>query len=108
MKLYEVPNLSYVRILPQEEEIENNKDEDVAKILEEDLNIEDKEIPVKTPPFSEEIVAGDLLFFNHLDGMYSLCQKIDPETLEYTNTCHIAGWTDVDIVELDELFNSKK
>lgn len=70
MKLYDVPNKTRIRII--------DEDEDVS-----------------IPPSHKDVpsFSGGELLFHHLDGMYSLC--ID----EHGDTVHIAGWTEVEIVE---------
>lgn len=64
MKLYEVPNKTWVRIA------------------------EPVRVPYRLPPLS----ANDLLFFDHLDGMYSYCLDL------HSNVVHPAAWTEVEIV----------
>lgn len=66
MKLYEVPNNSKIRIT-------------------------DKDI--KIPVCAPQLKKGDILWFGHIDGMYSYCKDKDG------NLVHIAGWTEVEIVE---------
>ena len=45
-------------------------------------------------PRNTRIKVEDLeLNFHHIDGMYSLCQTDDGETV------HLAAWTEVEIVE---------
>lgn len=88
-KLYDIPRNSYVRVLPQQSEEGETED-------------------VKVPIASHEIEKGELIYFHHVDGMYSLCQKVDSETLEHGDTCHMAVWTEVEIVELDTLFTFEK
>lgn len=77
MKLHDVPRNSYVRISDEE---------------------------VRVPPAAPDVKNEELIFFDHIDGMYSLCIKVDPETLSFGEVCHIAAWTEVSIVEIDELF----
>ena len=85
-KLYDVERNSYVRVIPQEDE----------------YGIRES---VKVPPAAPQIKKGELIYFSHIDGMYSLCQKVNEETMEHGEICHIAAWTEVEIVELDDLFN---
>lgn len=89
MKLYNVPRDSYIRILTQG-----------------DHGIH--ETSVKTPIDSPEIEKGELVKFSHIDGMYSLCYKLDQKTHETQEICHIAAWTEVELVELDEIFGFDK
>lgn len=86
--LYDIPRNSYVRVLPQQSEDETED--------------------VKTPISSPEVEKGELIFFSHNDGMYSLCCKVDEETLEHGETCHMVGWTEVEVVDLTELFSFDK
>ena len=46
-----------------------------------------------TRPPGDNIKLGPVLFFHHIDGMYSLCHVSDG------TPCHIAAWTDVVVVE---------
>ena len=47
----------------------------------------------KTPPAHKHLNTGEVLRFAHLDGMYSYCTDADG------NAVHIAGWTEVEVVE---------
>lgn len=67
MKLYDLPRYSYVKIL----------DEKVKQ-------------PIANYPIKEE---NDIIFFDHIDGMYSFC--VDNEG----NIIHLAAWTEVEIVD---------
>lgn len=64
MKLYDVPNKTRVRLLSD----------------------------IQVPIGALELKAGDEIFFDHLDGMYSLCK--DKEG----NTVHLIGWAEVEII----------
>ena len=86
MKLYDVPRNSYVRVLPEQEE--NTHPQSKGK---------DKEVNV--PVASPEIKVGQLILFSHVDGMYSLCYEVDEVTLKRGNICHMAAWTEVEIVD---------
>jgi hypothetical protein len=66
MKLYDVPRHSKIRII----------DEDV-----------------KNPPAALVQDTGDVLDFDHIDGMYSLCYDKDG------NSVHIAAWTEVEVLD---------
>ena len=48
---------------------------------------------VQTPPGSRDIAIGDILFFDHIDGMYSYC------TDKEDNVLHLASWADVEPVD---------
>ncbi len=65
MKLYDVPEHSKIKIIDEK---------------------------INNPPASLMQKSGDLLDFQHIDGMYSLCY--DKEQ----NPVHIAAWTEVEIV----------
>ena len=65
MKLYDVPRETYVKVL-------------------EDVHV---------PPGSPEIKKGSVIFFDHIDGMYSLCFDEKKE-----NIIHVAAFTEVEIV----------
>jgi hypothetical protein len=62
MKLYEVPDKTRVRVLDD----------------------------IQTPVGSPEIKKGDILFFHHIDGMYSYCER-DGEVV------HLTAWAEVEI-----------
>ena len=47
---------------------------------------------VKNPPVSLEQNTDDILEFEHIDGMYSLCYDKD------RNPVHIAAWTEVEVL----------
>jgi hypothetical protein len=64
MKLYEVPNNTKIRVLGD----------------------------IKTPPSSKPINAEEILFFSHVDGMYSHC--IDSKG----KTVYLVVWAEVEIV----------
>lgn len=68
MKLYDVPRNSFVKI----------KDES------------------KTPPSSEQIETDEVLFFDHIDGMYSFCINKDGHIV------HPAAWTEVEVLSEDD------
>ena len=54
----------------------------------------------------DEIKAEDVIFFDHIDGMYSLCFGVDPNMKPQADKiCHMAAWTEVEIIELDEILN---
>lgn len=65
MKLYDVPRDSYV------------------KILEKDIRVP----PVHPKPPK----LGDIIYFDHVDGMYSFCRDYN------NNIIHLAAWTEVEI-----------
>ncbi len=44
---------------------------------------------VEPKSWVELVVTKDVLFFDHLDGMYSYCQDM------MGNILHIAGWSEV-------------
>lgn len=46
----------------------------------------------KTPPASPEIEEQDILFFHHIDGMYSYCEDMEG------NVVHLIAWADVEII----------
>ena len=89
MKLYDIPRNSYVRVLPVQDE--NAIDNPQTK---------GKNTEVCVPPSSQEILSGQLIYFAHIDGMYSLCYEVDEVTKERGQACHIAVWTEVEIVDL--------
>lgn len=50
---------------------------------------------VKIPPAAPPIEVGEILHFNHIDGMYSHCRDMAG------NVVHLVAWADVDIVNED-------
>ena len=64
MKLYEVPNNTEIRVIGD----------------------------IKTPPASNPINEEEILFFSHVDGMYSHCLDSKGETV------HLVAWAEVEIV----------
>lgn len=65
MKLYELSRKCNVRVL----------DEDVG-----------------VPPGAPVISKGDIIFFDHIDGMYSYCKNNQGEVV------HLPAWTEVEQV----------
>ena len=65
MKLYELSRKCNVRVL----------DEDV-----------------RVPPGAPVISKGDIIFFDHIDGMYSYCKNNQGEVV------HLPAWTEVEQV----------
>jgi len=90
MKLYDVPRNSYVRVSDIQNE---DKDKSQSK---------GESSEVRIPSSAPSINAGQLILFDHIDGMYSLCYEVDEVTLERGNSCHIAAWTEVELVDPDE------
>lgn len=66
MKLYDVPRETFVKVL------------------------EDVHVPVGCAP----IKAGETIFFDHIDGMYSFCMDKDKKHI-----LHLAAWTEVEIID---------
>ena len=64
MKLYNVPNNTEIRVIGD----------------------------VKTPPASLPIKEYDIIFFTHIDGMYSHCKNSKGETM------HLVAWAEVEII----------
>jgi hypothetical protein len=69
MRLYDVPRESYVKII-------------------------DEEIKLPVGNYLKEVEeeSSIILFFDHIDGMYSYCKDVDG------NLVHPAAWTEVVIV----------
>jgi len=51
---------------------------------------------VKVPPAAPPINKGDIIFFDHLDGMYSYCKTPAGKIV------HMAAWTKVKVVKPPE------
>ena len=111
MELHKSPNKSYVRIISQIEPSPYSRlmpgdqvdlEQSIAQVEWENGN--NQEYKVQVPPGAQPIKKGELIFFDHIDGMYSFCYQVDPDTLEHVHIVHIAAWTHVEPVELSELF----
>jgi hypothetical protein len=68
MKLHDVPCRTWVRVVP------------------------DESVNTKVPPAAPMIDDGEVIFFHHIDGMYSLCKKNDG------TLCHLVAWQEVEIL----------
>ncbi len=66
MKLYQVPRHSKVRIVEPHPSV---------------------------PPAHRELFGGDVLTFDHIDGMYSFCYD------EAGKIVHPAAWAEVEVIE---------
>lgn len=66
MKLYDIPRGRLIKILEDNPEI---------------------------PSAAAELKKNEILFFDHIDGMYSLCKD------KNGNVVHLAAWTEVEIME---------
>lgn len=89
MKLYDVPRNAYVRISSVQKE-----DKDNAKSKGESSE-------VKVPPSHIDMETGQVIYFDHIDGMYSFCHPVDEETMEINNSIviHPVAWTEVEIID---------
>jgi len=76
MKLYDVPRNSFIKIIDDEVKLPIG-------------NHHDKE-------------NGNILFFDHIDGMYSLCNDV------LNNYIHLVAWTEVEISSEEEFLNQLK
>lgn len=68
MKLYDVPRKTYIRVIGD----------------------------AQAPPSHRDFVEDEILYFDHVDGMYSLCYD------SHQNPVHLAAWAEVEIVEGEE------
>lgn len=75
MKLYEVPDDSYIKIIGKE---------------------------ISTPICAPQLKTDDIIWFGHIDGMYSYCKDKDG------NLVHLAAWTEVEIVKGRNKWKKKK
>lgn len=114
MKLHEVPLNSYIKIVdqPQEESpySKYNKGDqiDLEDAIAQVKYEERGENRVKVPPGSPEVDKDSLIYFSHIDGMYSLCYRVNPDTFEHGEICHIAAWTEVEPVDFQDLFKFER
>lgn len=69
MKLYDVPRRTRIRVLEE----------------------------VTGPPGSTPVKRGEILFFHHVDGMYSFCTT--REKFKEEDIRHLPAWTEVEIMK---------
>ena len=50
---------------------------------------------IAVPPLAPDITEEEVINFHHVDGMYSYCTKDDG------TVCHLAAFTEVEIVKED-------
>jgi len=93
MKLYDVPRGSYVRPLLKQYLESNDNPQNVGKSAE-----------ISTPIGSRPVSTDELIYFDHIDGMYSLCYEVDEITMKHLNVKHVAAWTEVEVIEIESLF----
>jgi hypothetical protein len=86
MKLYDVMNGSYVRVIEQIPDEGKSTTQEV-------------QVPIGSPSVS----AGELIFFHHIDGMYSLCNKVNEDTKKLEEVCHLVAWADVEVIDLNDI-----
>lgn len=111
MKLHELSTVSYIRILPSEpySKFKNGDRIDLLSMIDQiEFENSSSESTINIAPFSSNVLYNEILKFSHIDGMYSLCYKLDQETYEEKETCHIAAWTEVELVDFDEIFSFDK
>jgi hypothetical protein len=112
MKLHEVLPNSYIKIIDQIRDNPyskyNHGDQiDLYDAISQ-VEVEKQKDLVEVPIGAPEIKVGELLYFSQIDGMYSLCYKVNPDTFEYGEICHIAAWTEVEPVDLQDIFEFDK
>jgi hypothetical protein len=94
MKLYDVPRGSYVRPLLNQDDESDTNPQNAGKSAE-----------VKVPVGASDVKTRQLIYFDHVDGMYSLCYEVDEETMKHGSSTHMAAWTEVEVVEMESLFS---
>jgi hypothetical protein len=67
MKLHDIPNRNYVRISQP-----------------------GKGREVRVPPGAPVLEVGQVIFFDHIDGMYSYCKTLDGRLV------HLVAWAEVE------------
>jgi hypothetical protein len=67
MKLHDVPQRTWVVLAENEE--------------------------ARVPPDAPDVVTGEPIFFDHIDGMFSFCRKKDGQI------CHLVAWQEVEICD---------
>ncbi len=76
MKLFDVPRRRYVRVLENEETTGGNTEGG----------------DVRVPPSAPPINHGDIIYFDHIDGMFSYCKD------ESGAVVHLIAWQEVEVV----------
>lgn len=76
LKLYEIPNNTWIKILSQSDKMPSG---------------------IHVPPCASKVEESEIIYFFHVDGMYSFCQKLDG------TICHIAAWTEVETVKEEDI-----
>lgn len=113
MELYNVPEGSYVKIIKQIEEeplsrLKPGDQIDLETAIEQaEWESGKTESDIRIPPGAPVVAEGEIIKFIRIDGMYSLCHKLNDQ-YEPIEICHIAAWTQVEIVELDYMFSFDK
>jgi|688.fasta_scaffold1927787_2 hypothetical protein len=107
MELQNCSNDCYVRILEQRDPAPysgykkgDQIDLEVMIAQYEYENGEVESTPVRCAPGSPQVFPGDIVHFQHIDGMYSFGYKIDEKTLERLEIVHIAAWTLVKTLDI--------
>lgn len=109
MELQNCPNDCYVRILEQRDPAPysgyKNGDQIDLEVMIAQYEYENRELesepdpgPVRCAPGSPPVFPGDLIFFLHLDGIYSFAYKVDENTLQPLQIVHISAWTQVELL----------
>ena len=65
------------------------------------VKVGDDDGDTKVPPSAPVIDHGQVVFFDHLDGMYSYCKD------QEGNVVHLAAWAEVEIVDNPKEGDSK-
>ena len=112
MELFRCPNECYIRVTDQYEPSPysglkkgDQIDLEVMIAQYEYENGERLTHQIRVASGSPEVLPGDLIYLQHIDGMYSFGYKVDPTTLEHQEIVHLAAWTDVELVNIDKCQN---
>lgn len=112
MELFNCPNGCYIRVTDQYEpepysglKRGDQIDLEVMIAQYEWENGERVEHRIQVAPGSPQILPGDIVYLQNLDGMYSFGYRVDPTTFEHQDIVHLAAWTDVEIINPDPCQN---
>jgi len=109
MELFKCPNGCYVKVIDQFEPepysgLKNSDQIDLEVMIAqcEWENRERVEHRIQVAPGSPEVQVGDIIHFQNPDGIYSFGYKVDPDTLERQKIVHLASWTEVEILNIED------
>jgi hypothetical protein len=110
MELHNCPNDCYVRVLDQNKpspysKYKNGDQIDLEVMIAQYEYEELKSEQVICAPGSHQVFPGDIIHFQHIDGMYSFGYKVDENSLDPLEIVHIAAWTNVEPLNISTCQN---